>query len=134
MTRVTGTSCDRYFVPPAGTSAAQLATMQFVATKLPRVVQFNGTAERPLRHVQLLNVTVAHTAYTYMEPYAPIPCPRPLRACSSMHYVCGAAGAHERARSSRSTRSRMPWQPEWRSGGGGRPRPRPRPTRQPESP
>ena len=61
-----------YFIPPTSakiTSASQLDARQLVATKLARVVQFNGTAEAPLRHVHLANVTVAHAAYTYMDPY-----------------------------------------------------------------
>jgi predicted NAD/FAD-binding protein len=61
-----------YFIPPLSakiTSASQLDALQLVATKLARVVQFNGTAEAPLRHVHLANVTIAHSAYTYMEQY-----------------------------------------------------------------
>jgi hypothetical protein len=61
-----------YFIPPLSakiTSAGQLDAHQLVATKLARVVQFNGTAEAPLRHVHLANVTIAHAAYTYMEQY-----------------------------------------------------------------
>ena len=31
--------------------------------------QFNGSADAPLKHVHLTNVTLAHSAYTYLEPY-----------------------------------------------------------------
>ena len=55
-----------YIIPPAGLKPED---MKLVATKLTRVVQFNGTSDAPLMHVGLHNVTVAHTATTFMETY-----------------------------------------------------------------
>ena len=59
----------RYFIPPAGMTADELNVAELVATNLARLVQFNGSADAPLKHVHLSNVTLAHAAYTYLEPY-----------------------------------------------------------------
>ena len=55
-----------YLIPTAGRRPQD---MQLVASKLARVMQFNGTVQKPIMHVGLHNVTVAHSAYTYMEQY-----------------------------------------------------------------
>ena len=56
-----------YYFPEAGVDPN---TLEFVASNLSQVLQLVGDSmARPVRHVDIVGVTVAHTATTFMERY-----------------------------------------------------------------
>ncbi|OWK36039.1 PDZ domain-containing protein [Fimbriiglobus ruber] len=58
-----------YFYPPAG---VQLATAQIEAVRLRHLVEFRGTAEAPVRFVNLRGLTFRHAARTFMDNKEPL--------------------------------------------------------------
>jgi hypothetical protein len=85
-----GGAATLYMIPPAtsggadgggggsaaaGASSADdpglsaLGSLTLVGTLEPRVVQYTGTSGKPVMNMQLVNVTIAHSAYTFMHPY-----------------------------------------------------------------
>lgn len=58
-----------YFMPPAG---LDLATARVEAERLKTVVAVQGSEERPVRHVRLERLTLAHAARTCLDPYEPL--------------------------------------------------------------
>ena len=60
-----------YLIPPPGTadSVSALSSLELVGAHRPTAVRFNGTSADPVMHVHLANLTIAHAAATFMEPY-----------------------------------------------------------------
>jgi len=57
-----------YYMPPEG---LDLKTAVVEPALLQRVVQFLGTKDKPVHHITLGGVWIAHAASTYFEPYSP---------------------------------------------------------------
>jgi PDZ domain-containing protein len=58
-----------YFYPPAGFDPGRA---KIEAVRLPHLVVFRGTAESPVRHIVLENLTFTHTRRTFMENKEPL--------------------------------------------------------------
>lgn len=58
-----------YFYPPEG---VDLSTVKIEAVRLAHLVEFRGTADNPVRHVTLDNLTFTHTRRTFMENKEPL--------------------------------------------------------------
>jgi hypothetical protein len=57
-----------YYLPPSG---LELGTAVVEPALLQRVVQFLGTKDKPVHHITLRGLWIAHAASTYFEPYSP---------------------------------------------------------------
>ena len=62
-----------YLIPPAGGGEAAggppSPELELIATVQKRVVTVLGDARRPVSHFTLANVTIAHSAATYLDPF-----------------------------------------------------------------
>lgn len=66
-----------YFYPPP---ELDVDTATFEGARLQRLIEFAGTSDQPVQHVQLRGLTFRHAARTIMEPYEPL-----LRSDWSIH-------------------------------------------------
>eukprot|EP00040_Diaphanoeca_grandis_P044659 m.13136 g.13136 ORF g.13136 m.13136 type:complete len:937 (+) comp9607_c0_seq1:64-2874(+) len=55
-----------YLIPPAG---VDINSISLVATQLKRVLSFVGSIEKPMKNVGVHDITIAHSAYTFLDPY-----------------------------------------------------------------
>lgn len=58
-----------YFYPP---DDVNVDTAAFEIARLKHLVEYKGTPENPVRHIQLHGLTFRHAARTIMEPYEPL--------------------------------------------------------------
>ena len=58
-----------YFIPAAG---QDLASARIEVVRLKHLIEFQGSAEAPVRHIRLQGFTFRHTARTFMETREPL--------------------------------------------------------------